>query len=191
MDGMRLLVRLSVAAGVVVLVVLAALPATHETPGTVLAIMKDGAPMPIPNATGYYLGTWNNGPVAVMVVPASILSGVDSYRGADAATPSIAVPGHPDLRMIALSAKSTHLGCTVGFNKGLGASRDITDYNGDGVPDGRMMDPCSQSQWDPYHRGAVLPAQPAKVRLAVLDVAVHGDELVATHYDGPVGAMAR
>lgn len=191
MDGMRLLVRLSVAAGVVVLVAVAILPAAQQggavTELVVATSGTDHTPMPLPTAEGYYLGAWNNVPVAIVVTTAQRLAAVDLDRGAGSATPSIAVPGHPELRMFALSAKSTHLGCTVGFNKGLGASKDIPDYDGDGVPDGRMLDPCHQGQWDVYHRGAPVRGTPAPARMAVLDLSVHDGRLVGTHFDGPIG----
>jgi Rieske Fe-S protein len=194
MDGMRAVVRLAVLAGVLVLGAVAFLPAVHDVQGVQLVVQRSGedaSPMAIPNATGYYLGAWNHLPVAVIVTTEVRLAGVDALRGPGSATPSIAVPGHPGLRMFALSAKSTHLGCTVGFRPGLGASRDIADYDGDGLPDGRMMDPCSQSQWDPYDHGKVLPGQPAKVDLAALDLRIEDGKLVGTHYDGPVGPPPR
>jgi Rieske Fe-S protein len=93
--------------------------------------------------------------------------------------------------MFAISAKSTHLGCTVGFNKGLGASRDVADYDGDGLPDGRMLDPCHQDQWDVFHRGVAMPNQFAQARMALLDLHVQDGQLVGTHYDGPVGPQPR
>jgi Rieske Fe-S protein len=86
-----------------------------------------------------------------------------------------------------LSAKSTHLGCTVGWNAQLGASKDIADYDGDGVNDGRILDPCHQGQWDAFHRGEPQPGTPAPARLAGLDVRIVDGHLEGTGFDGPVG----
>ncbi|HJQ93467.1 MAG TPA: hypothetical protein VJ874_04180, partial [Candidatus Thermoplasmatota archaeon] len=116
---------------------------------------------------------------------------VERLRGPGESTPSIALPGHPGLRLFALSAYSTHLGCTVGFNTGLGASKDIGDYDGDGSPDGRMLDPCHQGQWDVYHRGVEVPGTTTGGPMAVLDVRIVDGALVATQFDGPVGPADR
>lgn len=75
----------------------------------------------------------------------------------------------------------------MGFNAGLGASRLVSDYDGDGANDGRLMDACHQMQWDPYNRGALVVGPPDLPRLAVLDLAVEDGRLVATGFDGPVG----
>ncbi|HUR62488.1 MAG TPA: hypothetical protein VM286_09025 [Candidatus Thermoplasmatota archaeon] len=152
------------------------------------AIMdQDGSPIPVPTGVGRLSATWNHLPVLVFVATAQELDGVEARRGAGEATPSVAVPGHPDLRLFVLSATSTHLGCIVGWNAELGASMDIADYDGDGRNDGRVMDPCHHGQWDAFHRGAPQPATPAPARLAALDVRIMGDHLEATSFDGPTG----
>lgn len=147
---------------------------------------RGGGALAVPSAAGVTPATWMGTPVLVFVVPAERLAGVEAARGPGEATPSVEVPGHPELRLFALSAKSTARGCTVGLNAGLGASLDIEDYDLDGQRDGRILDPCYHGQWDPYHRGAPVHG-PAPARLAVLDVQVDGGVLVATGFDGPVG----
>lgn len=192
MDAPRAAARSGVGAALAVLVGLAAV--SLDTPGAdAFVALSDasGSPLAPPTEPGFHRATWKGAPVAILVVPAERLAGVEALRGAGESTPSIAVPGHPGVRVLALSAQSTHLGCTLGFNTGIGASRDVADYDLDGFPDGRLIDPCSQSQWDPYHRGNVLPGQPAQVRLAVLDLALREGILVASHFDGPVGPQAR
>jgi len=191
---MRVVVRLATVAAVVAAGVVAFLPAVHEVAGFQMVVQQSGTdptPMAVPTTPGYYLGAWDHMPVAVIVTTQARLAGVDALRGPGSATPSIPVPGHPELRMFALSAKSTFLGCTVGFNAGLGASKTIRDYDLDGLPDGRMLDPCHQGQWDPWNRGAPQAGTPAPARLAVLDLKVVDGKLVGTHYDGPVGPQRR
>lgn len=184
--GPKSLVRASVAAVAVLscgLLFVALLPHPSIT-ATPLRAKDNASPAVVPEEEGWTLAVWDNLPVLLLVVPEERLAGVESARGEGSATPSI--PWGTGLRLMAFSAKSTHLGCTVGFNANLGASRDIADYDGDGVNDGRIMDPCSQSTWDPYHNAKPVQG-PAPTRLASLDVQVRDGELVATGYDGPVG----
>jgi Rieske Fe-S protein len=189
MDLPRLAVRLGAACAAALLLTLLFLGAQHQGEVAAFAITdKSGAPLPVPATPTRELGTWRLQPVWVFVVPASELAGVDAARGPGSATPSIEVPGHPELRLFVLSAKSTYLGCTVGWNAQLGASRDIPDYNGDGVNDGRILDPCHQGQWDAFHRGAPV-AGPAPERLASLDVRIVGDEMQGTWFDGPTAPL--
>ncbi|MEA3204326.1 MAG: hypothetical protein QOI63_2006 [Thermoplasmata archaeon] len=190
MDLPRLAVRLGALAAVGLLATLLALSAQHGGDAAAFPISdKAGNLLPVPAAPGMVLGTWNHQPVWVFAVAASELAGVDAARGPGSATPSIPMPGHPELRLFVLSAKSTYLGCTVGWNAQLGASRDIPDYDGDGANDGRILDPCHFGQWDAFHRGLPLAGTPAPVRLASLDVHVVGDRLVGTTFDGPTAAV--
>lgn len=196
MDGIRASVRAAVAATLLLAVgifLFAAPPLAPETSYPALPLMKSVRgqeptdPLPVPTGPGVSYGTWNFVPVMVVVAPASVLDGVDAQRGEGAATPSVSFPGDPSLRMFALSAKSTHLGCTVGFAPSLGASRDISDYDIDGRIDGRALDPCGQGQWDVFHRGMPVAGPTRDRALAPLDVFVEDGYLYATHFDGPVG----
>lgn len=198
MDGIRASVRAAVAATLLLatgLLLFAAPPLVPEESYPGLPVMKyvrgqePTEPMPVPSGPGTTVGIWNHVPVMVVVAPASVLQGVDAERGAGQATPSVPFPGDPSLRLFALSAKSTHLGCTVGFNTGLGASLDIADYDLDGRVDGRILDPCGQGQWDAYNRGAPVAGPTRDRSLAVLDVFVRDGHLYAKQFDGPVGAL--
>lgn len=192
MDAPRAAVRIGVLAGVAVLVGLVATSISDRGAAVTLHILDDdGDPMAVPLEAGYTIGRWDGVPVGVVVATADQLAGVERWRGEEEATPSVAVPGRPGLRLFALSAHSTHLGCTVGFNQGLGASRDIPDYDGDGALDGRMLDPCHHGQWDVYNRGAEVPGTATGGRMAVLDVRVAAGKLVATGFDGPTGPPGR
>ena len=121
----------------------------------------------------------------------AILDGVERQHGEGEATPAIDLGG--GLSAFALSAKSTHRGCTVGFNAGLGASKAVADYDGDGSPDGRMLDPCGHGQWDVYHQGAPQPGTPTNERrMASLRIELRPDgTLLGQGFDGPVGPPPR
>jgi Rieske Fe-S protein len=192
MDAPRAAVRLGVFASVAVLVGIVVVSVSDESHRDALVMDREGhAALAVPTEVGVYPGSWSGMPITVFVAPKARLDGVEALRGEGHATASVAVPGHPDLRLFALSAKSTHLGCTVGFNVGLGASMDIADYDGDGMPDGRMLDPCHQGQWDIYHRGVEVPGTPTHGRMAVLDVRVEGGQLRASQFDGPIGPPSK
>jgi nitrite reductase/ring-hydroxylating ferredoxin subunit len=64
--------------------------------------------------------------------------------------------------------KCKHLGCTVGFNTGLGASKDEPDYDGDGLPDGRILCPCHQGQYDIHDLAKNVPGTPPPAPLDVI-----------------------
>lgn len=200
MDGIRASVRAAVAVTLFVatgLVLFAAPPLAPEESYPALPLMnyvrghEPTEAMPIPAGPGVTHGSWLGNPVIVVVAPAPVLDGVDAERGDGQATPSVPFPGDPSLRLFALSAKSTHLGCTVGFVTSLGASRDIADYDLDGRLDGRIMDPCGQGQWDAYNRGAPVAGPTRDRSLAVLDVFVQDGHLYAKRFDGPVGPPAQ
>lgn len=200
MDGIRASVRAAVAVTLLLatgLLFFAAPPLVPEESYPAIPVLQyvrgqePTEPMPMPPGPGITYGTWLGHPVIVVVAPATLLQGVDSQRGTGQATPSVPFPADPSLRLFALSAKSTHLGCTVGFNTGLGASRDIADYDLDGRVDGRILDPCGQGQWDAYNRGAPVAGPTRDRSLAVLDVFVKDGALHATHFDGQVGPPAQ
>jgi nitrite reductase/ring-hydroxylating ferredoxin subunit len=65
--------------------------------------------------------------------------------------------------------KCKHLGCTVGFNTGLGASKDEPDYDGDGLPDGRILCPCHQGQYDIHNLALNVPGTPPPAPLNVIE----------------------
>jgi nitrite reductase/ring-hydroxylating ferredoxin subunit len=64
--------------------------------------------------------------------------------------------------------KCKHLGCTVGFNAGLGGSKDVEDYDEDGANDGRILCPCHQGQYDIYDLARNVPGTPPPAPLDVI-----------------------
>ena len=191
MDAPKAAVRLSAVVAVAAAGLLLALSVLEPGAQALVPVTtRDGAPFEVPAAQGVYPAQWRETPVLVFVVPQERLDGVEALRGEGSATPAVAGPG--GLAVFVLSAKSTDLGCTVGFNTGLPASKDIADYDGDGRNDGRVLDPCHHAQWDAYRRGEPVPGTPADGpsggRLAALRLTVDGDGLSARGFDGPVGS---
>lgn len=189
MDAPKAAVRLSTLAAVGLLAVLtfasvmergraASLPVVHE----------DGSPFTVPEREGVYRAKW--GPeqesVLVVVTTQAHLDAVDSLRGEGEATRALPLG---DLAVFAASARSNRNGCGGSFLPTLGASKDIADYDGDGMPDGRFMEACHQGQWDLFHRGAPVPGTPTCGPLPMLRLELDGGALVSTGFDGPVGGQ--
>lgn len=138
-------------------------PATGEpTPVTVADLAGD--PVVV------HVGEWGGTPAVVYKVRTATLEASSRLRGYNTAQHAVQHPADASLAILAYGGKCTHLGCTVGFNAGLGASRDIEDYDGDGVREGRALCPCHQSQFDVFDLGRNMPAQPAPRPLDALPV---------------------
>ncbi len=116
------------------------------------------------------VGEWGGIPAIVYKVRKASLEASSGIRGYNTAQHAIQHPDDSSLAILAYGGKCTHLGCTVGFNRTLGASVDIEDYDGDGAPDGRVMCPCHQSQFDIFDLGRNMPAQPAPRPLDALPI---------------------
>ena len=190
MDAPKAAVRLSVLAGVALLVTLVFVSVSEEGAATPTPVMlDDGSPFVLGREEGVSPATWGpkREPVLVVVTRQAVLQGVEDARGEGEATRAVALP--EGLAVFATSARSNHLGCTGTILGTLGASKDIADYDGDGVNDGRFMDSCHQGQWDVFHRGEPQSG-PTCGRLAALaGLELRGDRLFATGFDGPVGAQ--
>ena len=111
-------------------------------------------------------GTWLGYPAMLLKVKASTLEASSAARGYNTAQHAVAHPTEPDMALLAYDARCTHMGCTVGFNRTLGESHDIPDYEGEGVA-GRVLCPCHQAQFDVFDLGKNL-AGPAPRPLGVL-----------------------
>lgn len=193
MDLARWAVRLAVGGAAGLIVALAVLSGSHGSPSgelPVLVAVPDGGyagqPLAVPSAPGVTPASWDGQPVLVFAVNATLLDAVERIRGTGEATPSLDLGD--GLRLFVLSARSTHLGCTVEFNTELGASKDVRDYDGDGLPDGRLLDACHLGQWDAFHRGEPVEGTPAPARLASLRIEVEDGRIVGHGFDGPTGA---
>lgn len=162
------------------------LVAPESTTATAVT-QRDGTPFTVPTQPGVYDAQWRGEPVLVYVTPRAILAGVEAHRGPGEATDAIPLGG--GLAVFAVSARSNFLGCTGTHRADLGASKDIADYDGDELPDGRLFDVCHHGQWDVFHQGKAVAGTPTCGRLAMLRISLDGDGLAATGFDGPVGAQ--
>ena len=188
MDAPRVAMRLSVVAVAALLVALVTVSVIGEggrAKGAVTA--RDGSPFTLPMEQGVYDAQWIDEPVLVYVTTQTRLDAVERLRGDGEATRAVALP--EGLAVFVLSARSTHLGCTGSFRPDLGASKDIADYDGDGLPDGRFMDSCHQGQWDVFNRGEPVPGTPTGGRLPALRIELRDGTLWGAGFDGLVGGQ--
>src|ERR1041385_5126021 len=96
----------------------------------------------------YLTAEWNFLPATIYKVSKSKLVASAKKRGFNTAQFAVQHPTEDENVIMVYRTKCKHLGCTVGFNAGLGASLDVPDYDGDGLNDGRILCPCHQGQYD-------------------------------------------
>jgi Rieske Fe-S protein len=111
---------------------------------------------------------WNFLPAVVYKVHKAKLQKSAEKRGYNTAQYAVQHPTEDDMAIMVYQGKCKHLGCTVGFNKGLGASKDEPDYDGDGLPDGRILCPCHQGQYDIHDLALNVPGTPPPAPLNVI-----------------------
>jgi Rieske Fe-S protein len=127
--------------------------------------------------TTAFTAEWSFQPAVLYIVDPKILRASTLLRGIDTAQHAIALPG-TDKLLLAYNGKCKHLGCTVGWAADLGASKDIEDYTGDGVKEGRVLCPCHQAQYDVYDLGTQVPKTLAPEPLDVIKIVWEGDRLM-------------
>jgi Rieske Fe-S protein len=115
---------------------------------------------------------WNFLPAVVYKVKTEVLRASSKTRGYNTAQHAVEFPGDPAHAILAYIGKCKHLGCTVGWNGGLGGSKDIEDYDGDGINDGRILCPCHQGQYDIYNLALNQPGTPPPEPLNVIRINV-------------------
>lgn len=111
---------------------------------------------------------WNFLPAVIYKVHKAKLQASAAKRGYNTAQYAFQHPEEDDMAIMVYQGKCKHLGCTVGFNKGLGGSKDISDYDGDGLPDGRILCPCHQGQYDIHDLALNVPGTPPPAPLDVI-----------------------
>lgn len=111
---------------------------------------------------------WNFLPAVIYKVKKASLQAAAAKRGYNTGQYAIQHPTEDDMAIMVYQGKCKHLGCTVGFNKGLGASKDEPDYDGDGLPDGRILCPCHQGQYDIHDLALNVPGTPPPAPLNVI-----------------------
>jgi Rieske Fe-S protein len=112
-------------------------------------------------------------PASIFKVKKSILEASSRKRGYNTAEYALEMPGEPDNAIVVYEGKCKHLGCTVGWNAGLG-----------GKPDGRILCPCHQGQYDIYDLALNVPGTPPPSPLNVVefDVTSWTDDSTGTTY---------
>ncbi len=120
---------------------------------------------------------WSFLPAVVYKVRKSVLEGSAAKRGYNTAQHAVQHPTEPDNAILVYDGKCKHLGCTVGWNAGLGGSADVPDYNEDGVNDGRILCPCHQGQYDIYDLAKNVPGTPPPSPLNVIQAKVEAASL--------------
>lgn len=114
---------------------------------------------------------WNYLPAVIYKVRTDILKASAAYHGYNTAQHAQPLPTDPDFALMAYDGKCKHLGCTVGFNKGLGGAKPQVgkeDYDGDGLNDGRILCPCHQGQYDIHNLALNQPDTPPPAPLNVI-----------------------
>jgi Rieske Fe-S protein len=111
---------------------------------------------------------WNFLPAVIYKVAKSKLQKSSEKRGYNTAQYAVQHPTEEDMAIMVYRGKCKHLGCTVGFNKGLGASKDVPDYDKDGLPDGRILCPCHQGQYDIHDLCKNVPGTPPPAPLDII-----------------------
>ncbi len=111
---------------------------------------------------------WNFLPAVVYKVRKDVLAASSAKRGYNTGQFAVQHPTEPDHAIIVYDGKCKHLGCTVGWDETLGGSKDVPDYNDDGVFDGRILCPCHQGQYDIYDLAFNQPATPPPSPLNVI-----------------------
>ena len=111
---------------------------------------------------------WNFLPAVIYKVHKAKLQGSSQERGYNTAQFAVQHPTEDDMAIMVYQGKCKHLGCTVGFNTGLGGSSDVPDYDGDGLPDGRILCPCHQGQYDIHDLALNVPGTPPPAPLNVI-----------------------
>ena len=132
-----------------------------KIPITVADLTEQPANMPV-------VGEWGFLPAIVYVVRTARLRASAAARGYNTAQFAVPHPDNADLAILVYRGKCKHLGCTVGWNGGLGASKDLDDYDGDGANDGRILCPCHQGQYDIHDLAKNVPGTPPPAPLDVI-----------------------
>jgi Rieske Fe-S protein len=107
-------------------------------------------------------------PAVIYKVRTAVLRASTQARGYNTAQHAIQHPTEPDHAILVYDGKCKHLGCTVGWLGQLGGSKDVADYDGDGINDGRILCPCHQGQYDIYNLALNQPATPPPAPLNVI-----------------------
>jgi Rieske Fe-S protein len=102
---------------------------------------------------------WMYRPAILYKVRKATLEASAAVRGYNTGQWALQHPDEAANAVLAYDGKCTHLGCTVGYNKTLGASKDIPSYE-PGLMPGRVLCPCHQAQFDVFDLARNVPGTP-------------------------------
>lgn len=127
---------------------------------------------------------WNFLPAVIYKVNKAKLEGSSAKQGYNTAQYAVQHPSEPENVIMVYDGKCKHLGCTVGWNPGLGG-----DYDENGIPDGGILCPCHQGQYDIYNLALNQPGTPPPTPLNVIeaDIKPANDDLGNTVSDAVFG----
>lgn len=111
---------------------------------------------------------WNYLPAVVYLVKSAVLRASSQVRGYNTGQHAQPHPEDSDFAIMVYEGKCKHLGCTVGWNSAFGSSKDVEDYDKDGLNEGRILCPCHQGQYDIYDLALNQPATPPPAPLNVV-----------------------
>lgn len=114
------------------------------------------------------VGEWGFLPATVYMVRTDILRASAVRRAYNTGQFAVQHPTAPAYSIMVYRTKCKHLGCTVGWNGGLGGSKDVDDYDTDGLNDGRILCPCHQGQYDIHDTALNVPGTPPPKPLDVI-----------------------
>ena len=114
------------------------------------------------------VGEWGYLPAMVYMVKQDALKASSKARGINTAQFAVPHPTDSSYAILVYRGKCKHLGCTVGWNGLFGASKDIEDYNGDGINEGRILCPCHQGQYDIHNLARNVPGTPPPAPLDII-----------------------
>lgn len=114
------------------------------------------------------VGEWGYLPATIYMVRTDALRASSKARGYNTAQFAVQHPTNPAFSILVYRSKCKHLGCTVAWNGGLGASKDIEDYDGDGISEGRILCPCHQGQYDIHDHALNVPGTPPPAPLDII-----------------------
>jgi Rieske Fe-S protein len=127
---------------------------------------------PAGEGQGVLTAEWNFLPAVVYRVPKSVLRASTEVHGYNTGQYAVEDPRDESLAMMVYDGKCKHLGCTIGWGNELGGAKPNAgreDYNDDGTPDGRILCPCHQGQYDIYNLALNQPATPPPAPLNVIE----------------------
>ena len=121
------------------------------------------------------VGEWGFLPATIYMVKKTVLEASSAYQKINTAQFAVQHPEDDAYAILVYRTKCKHLGCTVGWNGKLGTAPGGVakeDYDGDTIPEGRILCPCHQGQYDIYNLARNIPGTPPPAPLDIIRIRV-------------------